>query len=117
MSQATLKLKSYASNVRIIDSGNLQKNILRWMLLALGALVLFYAFSLGNMVSNIIERKALESRLGILSNKVALLEVEYLKVSQKIDLSFAHSMGFKDVKTNFATRKYLGSINILQNEI
>ena len=117
MKQASLKLKSYASNVNIIDNGNLQKRILNTMLLMLGILTLLYIFFLGNMVFNIVERKALEKSALTLSNKVGNLELEYFSMSQKVDLNLAYSLGFKEIKAKFATRKALGSINIAKNEI
>ena len=117
MKYASLKLKSYASNVNIIDNGNLQKKILNMILWSIGALVVFYVIFLGNMVFNIIERKALEVSAGKLSNEVSDLELQYLSESQKIDLNLAYSLGFKEVKTKFATRKSLGSISIAKNEI
>ena len=62
MKQASLKLKSYAGNVSIIDNGNLQKRILNFMLWTLGVLILGLCFTVRNMVFNIVERKALEGR-------------------------------------------------------
>lgn len=47
MKQASLKLKSYAGNVSIIDNGNLQKRILNFMLWTLGVLILGYVLLLG----------------------------------------------------------------------
>ena len=121
MKQASLKLKSYANNVNanvhIIDNGNLQQRILKIMLWVLGILALFYVFLLASMVFNIVERKALEGHALTLSNDVGNLELEYLSVSQKVDLNLAYSLGFKEIKTTFATRKTVGSINIAKNEI
>ncbi len=117
MKAATLKLKSYTNNVNIIDNNNLQKRILNIMLSTLGILALLYVLFLGNMVFNIVERKALEEHALTLSNDVGNLEQEYLSMSQKVDLNLAYSLGFKETKTQFATRKTLGSINIAKNEI
>ena len=69
------------------------------------------------MVFNIVERKALEGRALTLSNEVGNLELEYLSVSQKVDLNLAYSLGFKETKKTFANRKALGSISIAKNEI
>jgi hypothetical protein len=38
-------------------------------------------------------------------------------MSNKIDLGFSYSLGFKEAKTKFATRKSLGSIKVVSNEI
>jgi hypothetical protein len=117
MKQATLKLRGYAHNVNIVDNSNLQKRILHIMLLTLGILSFFYVFFLGNMVFNIVERKALEVSADTLSNEVGNLELQYLTASQKINLNLAYSMGFKETKTEFTTRKTLGSLSIAKNEI
>ncbi len=117
MKQASLKLKSYAGNVNIIDSGNLQKRIFSMMLWTLGFLAFVYVLLLGNMVFNIVERKAFEGRALTLSNEVGNLELKYLSESQKVDLNLAYSLGFKEIKKTFANRKALGSISIVKNEI
>lgn len=112
-----LKLNNYRSNVGIIDNGNLQAKILHVMLYGLLVLVFFYVLFLGNMVFNIIERKSLEGSAHRLGNEVANLELEYLSISQKVDLDLAHSLGFKETNTTYATRKSFGSIRVAQNEI
>jgi len=117
MRQASLKLKSYASNVNIVDSGNLQRRILHIMFLTFGVLALLYVFLLGNTVFNIVERKALETRVHTFVNDVGNLELEYISMSKKVDLNLAYSLGFKEIKTQFATRKTFGSIKIAKNEI
>ena len=117
MKTASLKLKSYANNVNIIDNGNLQRKILNTMLWMFAILGFFYVFFLGNMVFNIVERKSLDTYAHTLQNDVGNLELEYLSMSQKVDLDLAYSLGFKEIKTKYATRKTLGSINIAKNEI
>lgn len=117
MKTASLKLKSYANNVNIIDNGNLQKKILNTMIWMFAILAFFYVFFLGNMVFNIVERKSLETYAHNLQSDVGNLELEYLSMSQKVDLNLAYSLGFKEIKTKFAIRKALGSISIAKNEI
>lgn len=117
MRQASLKLKSYASSVMIVENGGLQKRILDAMLWLLAILAISYICFLGNMVFNIVERKALEARTYALSNEVGALELEYLAESEKVDLNLAYSLGFKEIKAKYATRKALGSLSIAKNEI
>ena len=118
MRQISLKLKNYASNVNIIDSGNLQKRILYVMFWILSILALAYVLFLGNVVWNIVERKSFEKETLTLRSEVLNLEMEYLAISQKVDLNLAKSLGFKEVvKTQFVTRKALGGIKIVNNEI
>ena len=56
---------------------------------------------------NIVERKALEGRALTLSNEVGNLELEYLSVSQKVDLNLAYSLGFKETKKHLQIVKLL----------
>ncbi len=121
MKQASLKIKSYAGNlnsrVSIVDSGNLQKRILKLMLLSMGALAFTYILLLGNMVINIVERKTLETNARTLTSEVSALELSYLSLSNKIDPALGLSLGFKEQEVKFATRKSLGSVKISNNEI
>lgn len=59
------------------------------------------------MVFNIIERRSLEKEVASLSNEVGILGLDYLSLSSKVDLDFSYSLGFKQVKPNFATRQIL----------
>ena len=117
MQQVTLKLKNYAENINIINDHNMQFRLLRYILWSLGALALVYVLVLGNMVFNIIGRKSLEANARILNNEVADLELSYLSSSNKIDLALSYSLGFKEIKTKFATRKTLGVLKLAKNEI
>lgn len=110
-------MKSYATGVNIVNNNNIEKRALNILLLSLGALAFVYVLFLGNMVFNIVERKTLESNARVLSNEVGDLELQYLSLSNKIDLTLANSLGFKDTKIKFAVRKSLGSIKIAKNEI
>lgn len=91
-------------------------NVLFW---SFGVLALLYVFLLGNMVRNIVERRNLETNMRLLSNEVNNLELTYLSESKNIDLNFSHSLGFKEAKTIYATRKPLGfgNVKLAQNEI
>ena len=118
MRQATLKLKSYAGNVNITNNNiEVERIILRAMLIIFGALAFLYVLILGNTVFNIVQRKALEKESLTLSNEVSSLELSYLSVSNSVDLALSSSMGFIQTKTTFATRKSLGSLKMPDNEI
>ena len=69
------------------------------------------------MVSSIVQRKTLEKEMLTLSNEVRSLELSYLSASKNVDLSLSASMGFKETKASFATRKSLGSLKLTNNEI
>ena len=118
MRQATLKLKNYAENLNITNNNiEVQKIILRSMLIILGGLALLYVLILGNTVFNIVQRRALEKTALTLSNKVSSLELSYLSVSGSVDLALSSTMGFVQAKTTFVTRKSLGSLKLADDKI
>ena len=110
--------KNMNRNVNIVNNNNLQKRILNILLGSLGALAICYVIFLGSMVSNILERKSLESQTRTLSNQVSDLEVQYLMASNKVDLNLAQNMGFTDTSLkSYATRVSLGSLKTENNEL
>ena len=115
MKTAAIKIKSYASNVNIVNNNDLAKRALHFMFLSLGVLSIIYFIVLSNMVFNIVQRRNLESQARTLTNDVNNLELSYLSLSNKVDLNLAYSLGFKETKTEFTTRKTLGSIKIANN--
>ncbi len=117
MRQASFKIKSYIGSVDVINHSDFSKLVLKIILFSFGILALCYVFLLGNMVLNIVERKALETNARTLLSEVGELELTYLNISDTIDLDLAHSMGFKEVETKFTTRKSLGNIGIAKNEL
>ena|SRR3989344_9306743 len=107
MRQISSKFNIYVKNVSIVNN-NLERHIFNFIVWSFGALLLSYVLFLGNMVTNIIERKNLETRARILSSEVRDLELAYLSISGSVDLAFSYSKGFKEAKTTFVTRKSLG---------
>ncbi len=119
----SLKLNMFVKSVGVINN-NIEEKILSILLWSFGALALLYIIFLGNMVSNIVERKGLEAESRTLSNDVGSLELTYLSMTNGIDLALSQSMGFKETKATFATRKSLGlktdgssPVKIVQNEL
>jgi len=108
MKQASLKLKSYAGSINIVNNYIIQKRVLHILLWSFSILAFCYVLILGNMIFNIIERRALETDTRSLSSEIGSLELQYLSASDKVDLTLAQSMGFKEIKAKFATRKTLG---------
>src|SRR3989344_3761856 len=121
MQAVNLKLKMYAKNARAAGAvnHNLERAILRFIIASFGVLAILYIFFLYNMVSNIVARRNLEASARVLSNEVKRLELTYLDITNNINLEFSQSLGFKETKATFATRKPLslglGSVKILQN--
>ncbi|MFA6256821.1 MAG: hypothetical protein WCT29_00755 [Candidatus Paceibacterota bacterium] len=102
-----------------ITANNVDMNrvILRAMLSTVVLLALTYALLVGLMVWNIVERKNLEKEMQTLSTDVGNLELEYLALSGSIDIELGHAMGFKETPANFATKRSLGSRELVSNEI
>ena len=124
MRQISSKLNMYVRSVGVVNN-NIEKFIFNIIFGFFGILALLYILFLGNMVKNIIERRSLEANAHTLSNEVRDLEVAYLSMSNDIDLTFSHSLGFQEPKKTFITRKVLGlgfqesfeSVKITQNDL
>lgn len=118
MRQAALQFKTRIQNVNILNNNvEVQKIALNIMLSILAGLALWYVLILGNMVFDIVQRKVLDKEALALSNEVSELELAYLSISNSVDLNLSSSMGYKEIKPTFATRKSLGSIKMASNEI
>ncbi|OGD67910.1 hypothetical protein A3I18_02210 [Candidatus Campbellbacteria bacterium RIFCSPLOWO2_02_FULL_35_11] len=86
------------------------KNTVRlifWSVVSL--LVLFsimYAFFVKQTVINIVERENFENEIAVLNSEVSGLEFKYIALKNEVDMDYAHSVGFVDVKNmKFASRK------------
>ena len=109
MRQASLKFKTSMENVNIMSNNvELRKVVLNTMLAILFALAFWYVLIIGNTTFDIVERRVLEKEALALSNEIGNLELSYLSISNSLDLSLSYSMGFKETKATFATRKDLG---------
>ena len=118
MKEASIKLKRNIQNAKVMNSNTeAGRTILNSMLIFLLILTFAYVLILGNMVFNIVQRKALEKESLSLANDVSQLELSYLSVSSSVDMNLSSSMGFKETKATFAIRKSLGSIKLANNEI
>ncbi|HBA46018.1 hypothetical protein A2W67_03485 [Candidatus Nomurabacteria bacterium RIFCSPLOWO2_02_40_28] len=107
MSAIASKINMQIRSINVINN-NVEKLFLRILLWSFATFLLWYIFLLGSMVFNIVERRTLEKEALVLSNQVHELELNYLSMSNKIDLTFAYSVGFKETNIKFATRKFLG---------
>ncbi len=120
MTTQALKLNTKINsriNSGIINNNDLYNRIFHTILYTVGFLALCYVLILSNIVWNIVARKNAQSQARVLSTEVSTLELNYLSLSDKIDLNLAHSLGFKEVSKSYATRKNIGSLAILQNEL
>lgn len=122
MKKASSKIKSYAQNINIVDNSHTRRKVLHFIFISMGFLAFLYVLLLGNMVWNIVERKAMEKKSYALASEIGVLELDYLALSSKVDVKLSYEMGFKEIKPNFATRKPIGmhsidTVALLANEI
>jgi len=103
----SLKFNSYIKSVSVINN-NIEKLALNFILWSFLALSILYVLFLGNMVSNIVERRSLEKEALALTSEVGEFELTYLSMSNNIDYSLSKSLGFKETKAIFAKRKSIG---------
>jgi hypothetical protein len=121
MKQISSKLKMQINRVDIINN-SIEGIIFNFLLWSFGVLAVLYVIFLGNMVRNIVARQSLESQARVLSNEVSSLELTYLSMSNNVDLALSYSLGFKESKPVFTTRKSLGlgnidGVKIAQNDL
>ncbi|MCC7160432.1 hypothetical protein IT399_01785 [Candidatus Nomurabacteria bacterium] len=118
MKEMSLQLKTRMQNVNIMNNNiEVERVILNSLLSLLAILAIGYVLILGNTVFDIVQRKTLEKEAVALANEVSDLELSYLSLSGSIDMALSSSMGFKETKATFATRKSLGSLRLAKNEI
>ena len=117
MQQISLKFKNYASNANVINNHGLQKSILHTIFVSFGVIFVSYVLVIMGIIFNIAERKALDTQARNILNEVGELELTYLSKSSNIDISLSKSLGYKEVKAEYATRKSLGYISNVENNI
>ncbi len=108
------------SYIHVINNNNLYKKTVHYMLVIFSGLAMAYMVILVNMVWNIVERKTLEADARNLSNTVAELELNYLKLAGQVDVTMSQKMGFLELKPAFAkstSSKSLGVVAKANNEI
>ena len=116
MKEMSLKFKTQVQNVSIINN-NIEQLTFKIIMMSFGALAFLYVLFLGNMVVNIVARRSMEAEARTLSSEVRDLELTYLSMSNNIDHDLSYSLGFKEAKTTFATRKSFGSIKLVKNDL
>lgn len=117
MKQASLKLKKYTIDASGIETGGMEKRALGFFIFIFAVLAFGYVFFVGDMVFNVVERKALENEARALSAEVSELELAYLSLARGVDLELAYSLGFKDTEATYVKRSGLGSAEKVNNEI
>lgn len=109
MREAKIKIKNYAEDISIIDNQiNLRSKFFYFIIISFAIFAFFYLLILGNMVSNIIERKTVELETRELSTEVADLESSYSLLINNIDKESSLALGFKEINPTFTNRTSLG---------
>lgn len=105
----------------IISKNNLEKTILKYLLVAVVVLSIFYIYFINQSIFNINNRRLSENKINILEGKIATLEANYIALSSdKINTEYARSLGFKDTdqKSSLVVRKMSGvNLSMNTNEI
>ena len=101
----------------MITKANKTKRIFKTIIFCLTFLAFVYVGFMGKMISNIVQRRTLDKEYRTLVNEVNDLELTYLSMSEKIDLSLSKSYGFFETNPEYASRKSLGAVFSLKNEI
>ena len=90
---------------QIVNDNGTRKQIFRVLVGASVILSICYVYFIGSITFSIVARKTLESTMRETASRVSTLEVEYLVLSNKIDIPTGLSRGFVDPSsTIFATR-------------
>jgi len=101
-------------------NNNFEKEMF-WGLLTMLVIASFlYAYFVNSTILNIVERKDINKEMVFLSSDVSEMEMEYFALSNKIDLPYIYSLGFKDASsyTSYASRKALTKrLSFNNNEI
>lgn len=88
---------------KTIAIANIQTKIMWTLFVAVILLLASYLYLVNKSVYNIVERKQAEESINSLNTEVAMLETEYMTLTTtKINLDYAHSLGYKDVPNNLS---------------
>ncbi len=89
----------------IIRNSDTQRVIFRVLIASIITLSIVYVYLIGSITFNVLARKSLETTVRTLGNNISTLELTYLNNTNKIDKSYASSLGFVDIHNNiFASR-------------
>ncbi len=95
-----------------------RRRIFSFMLAAIALFSGLYIYFLGHIVFDIIGRRAAISQTHELASSVGALEVQYISLTNKIDLAYAKANGFTESKSpEFASRKGAVAFNTNRNDL
>jgi hypothetical protein len=88
----------------IVEDSYTRKQIFRVLIALLVILSASYIYFIGSITFNIIARRTLEATMRENSSRVSGMEVEYLTLSNKIDIPSGLARGFVETQALFASR-------------
>ncbi len=90
-----------------------QKTLFRFLVGSIVLLFIVYVYLIGSITFNIVARKSLETSVANLKEDVNKLDLAYLDKVNKIDKSYALSLGFIEAKNSiFAMRNNINHVAI-----
>ena len=108
------------NKIEKLNINNLKKKLFWFLTVSLFFSIIFYTYLVNQTVLNIVERENIQDEITTLNSKISELEFRYIALKNNINLEYAHSLGFVNVKNvKFASRKLSGnglSINFGVNE-
>ena len=96
---------SKAKTIELVNDKDIQKVLLRIFISILIILSVTYVYLIDSITFNVLARKTLESTSHELGSRVSELELTYLNNANKIDKSYAATLGFVDAKDSIFTTR------------
>jgi hypothetical protein len=91
----------------LVIQNNFEKRLIYILAISILLSAGLYGFLVKQTIQNVVARKGLERSHSELSSKVANLEAQYISLTDSINLTLAHTLGF--VETNNAVYAYKAS--------
>jgi hypothetical protein len=96
----------------IVEDQGTRRQIFRVLISMLCVLSLAYVYFIGSITFNILARRTMESTMRENASRVNSLEVEYISLSNSIDVSSGLARGFVETRPTFATRTSLSTVAV-----
>lgn len=101
--------KAKTMTMEIVENKDIQRVLLRVFISVLVILSVTYVYLIGSITFNVLARKTLETEVRNRGSRVSELELAYLNSTNKIDKSYATSLGFVEAKNNIFTTRAISS--------
>jgi hypothetical protein len=86
-----------------IFKNDIEKKMLNGLIIAVVVFSIFYVYFVNQSIFNINSRRLNEDKISALEGEIASLEANYMAVTNsKINIEYAHSLGFKDASNGIS---------------